>query len=228
MNTPLSQDDAMLAAEYVLRLLDGKDLEDAQERSRVDAGFAKLVFEWRETLSSLDHYFEEEPPSPTAKTDLMQRLFGIAERQSIWDKLPLWRIVTAAIAVIALGLGYLMYSGQSVDMNPQFQAELSTADGSLVLVAGVIPPTHEIVIERIVGAAPEGRVRELWLIAQGASGPVSLGLLEANGSTRIRVPDDIAPGVRTGTIAISEEPFGGSPTGAPTGPVVATATFEDI
>ncbi|PWG68431.1 hypothetical protein DF186_25135, partial [Enterococcus hirae] len=69
---------------------------------------------------------------------------------------------------------------------------------------------------------------ELWLIADGADAPVSLGVLDNAGTTRIRVPDDIAPGVRTGTIAISIEPPGGSPTGAPTGTVVAMATFVDL
>ncbi|NNF90739.1 MAG: hypothetical protein HKM96_05100, partial [Boseongicola sp.] len=114
------------------------------------------------------------------------------------------------------------------DLTPEFQAELTAEDGSLVLIAGVIPATHEIVIERVTGAPPQGRVHELWLIAEDAVAPVSLGVLENEGVTRIRVPDEIAPGVRTGTIAISDEPPGGSPTGAPTGTVLATATFSDI
>lgn len=75
---------------------------------------------------------------------------------------------------------------------------------------------------------PEGRVHELWLIAEGADAPISLGLLDRGGSTRIRVPDEIAPGVRSGTIALSLEPLGGAPDGVPTGPILAMAQFRDF
>lgn len=59
---------------------------------------------------------------------------------------------------------------------------------------------------------------ELWLIAAKADAPVSLGLLDYQGTTRIRMPT-----VRSGTIAFSDEPPRASPTGAPTGPVFAAA-----
>jgi len=103
-----------------------------------------------------------------------------------------------------------------------------TPDGTQLLIAGVIPATHEIVIAQVQRDVPEDRSLQLWLINAGSTVPVPLGLLERAGETRITVPDDIAPGVRSGTLAVSDEPLGGSPTGQPTGEVIATGTFDDI
>jgi anti-sigma-K factor RskA len=67
------------------------------------------------------------------------------------------------------------------------------------------------------------RVLELWSVpAEGRGGPVSLGLISANGAT-VLDPKRIPAGLllqRTDLLAVSVEPPGGSPTGAPTGPVV--------
>ncbi|MDQ4087135.1 MAG: anti-sigma factor, partial [Pseudomonadota bacterium] len=53
--------------------------------------------------------------------------------------------------------------------------------------------------------------------------PVSLGLVQAGAPQRLRVPAQVARHFQArSTIALSVEPPGGSPTGLPTGPVVAT------
>ncbi len=57
-------------------------------------------------------------------------------------------------------------------------------------------------------------MHELWIIAPDAA-PVSLGLL-ADGPLTVQYP--MPP--RGWTLAVSIEPAGGSPTGAPTGPVI--------
>jgi anti-sigma-K factor RskA len=42
------------------------------------------------------------------------------------------------------------------------------------------------------------------------------------------VPAAIAALMRGGILAVSDEPEGGSPTGAPTGDILATAPFADV
>jgi len=62
---------------------------------------------------------------------------------------------------------------------------------------------------------PENRALELWRVADGAA-PQSLGLIDpANPLMQLSVAAE--PG---DTLAVSVEPPGGSPTGAPTGPVI--------
>ena len=62
---------------------------------------------------------------------------------------------------------------------------------------------------------------ELWLIPAGGK-PHPLGLLRAD-HTVIIIPHDLVPHTtRNAVLAVSLEPQGGSPTGQPTGPVIAT------
>lgn len=220
-------DDSTLAAEYVLRLLDESEHASFEERLQGDPQLRRLVHEWEAHLASIaDEVAPTEPPAHV-KQSVIATLHGDAPPSRSWS----WGWFTgfgslAAAAVAA----FLIFAPilSPPDLTPSFQAELAASDGSLVVTAGVIPATHEIVLDRLVGSAPPGRVLELWLIAEGSTAPVSLGLLAAEGTTRIVVPDDIAPGVRTGTIALSDEPPGGSPTGAPTGEILATGTFVDL
>jgi anti-sigma-K factor RskA len=71
------------------------------------------------------------------------------------------------------------------------------------------------------------RVLELWSVPpQGA--PRSLGLISASGTTvlsRAKLPATLLKG-GTAALAVSVEPPGGSPTGAPTGPVVFAGKLQ--
>ncbi|MBD3662592.1 anti-sigma factor [Sulfitobacter aestuariivivens] len=220
-------DDDTRAAEYVLRLLED-DMERAFEaRLANDRDLQSLVQSWEYYLADLAVDIEEVEPPKAVRSRV---LASVADRAGHRSWSPIWSWLAgglvAAGVMVAVVLGGL-FDG-SDDLTPSFRAELISEDRSVILTAGVIPATHEIVVERVAGAPPAEQIHELWLIADGADAPVSLGLLQNEGTTRIRVPDEIAPGVRTGTIAISIEPPGGSPTGAPTGPVVAAAQFSDL
>ena len=70
---------------------------------------------------------------------------------------------------------------------------------------------------------------QLWLVPDGGT-PHSLGLLDPTQPLRIDIAaemmdDDMMSG---GTLAISLEPEGGSPTGQPTGPVVGHGALRSI
>lgn len=217
-------DDDAQAAEYVLRLLDADAEAQFVARLRSEQALRQQVLAWEAHFVALADEVDEVTPPAAVKASVMAAV-GTPKEPSGWRR---WPALISGLAVAAAVAGYVFFGDTRQDLTPAFQAELATEDRSLILVASVIPATHEIVIDRIAGDAPTGGVRELWLIAQGGAAPVSLGLLNPDGATRITVPDEIAPGVRTGTIAISFEPPGGSPTGAPTGPVQATATFSDL
>jgi anti-sigma-K factor RskA len=67
-----------------------------------------------------------------------------------------------------------------------------------------------------------GRALELWAVpAQGA--PRSLGLVQAAGATTLLRPQLLRD---TAAFAVSVEPAGGSPTGAPTGPIVSVGKLR--
>jgi anti-sigma-K factor RskA len=77
----------------------------------------------------------------------------------------------------------------------------------------------------IVPATPQplaaGRAPELWLIPAGQK-PISVGMIASNAPTTIALdPAMLARLGPTAALAVSVEPPGGSPTGQPTGPVIA-------
>lgn len=124
------------------------------------------------------------------------------------DGRRLWRALVPL--ALALGIAALMLA---VPREATLVARLATEGGDLAYEVrhrdGVLS------VARVSGGpASGGRVHELWLLAPGAA-PVSLGLLEG---AELRVAYPVPP--RGWRMAVSLEPGGGSPTGAPSGPVV--------
>jgi anti-sigma-K factor RskA len=77
-------------------------------------------------------------------------------------------------------------------------------DGTLILTA--VAPVD----------VPSGKALELWILPPGGTAPKSLGVLPPAGR-KVELPAMPAAGT---ALMVSLEPPGGSPTGAPTGPVV--------
>jgi anti-sigma-K factor RskA len=77
-----------------------------------------------------------------------------------------------------------------------------------------------IVTLATIAANPQ-QVYELWALPRDGKPPVSLGLLPRQGDIARPLTDrQSAALLAAGKLAVSIEPPGGSPTGAPTGPVV--------
>jgi anti-sigma-K factor RskA len=107
-------------------------------------------------------------------------------------------------------------------------AVLTPTEGDAKPVAAVFEPgTGEV---RLAGAVtiPARRAAELWAIGADAT-PRSLGVLSAGDAPRLTIAAarraQLARGV---PLAISVEPLGGSPTGSPTGPVIATGALTTV
>ena len=83
---------------------------------------------------------------------------------------------------------------------------------------------NRTLVVRRVSAAPEtSRSYELWLIPSRSTTPRSLGVVGADEFTQRPLPGNVDLDLLRGaTYAVSLEPSGGSPSGAPTGPVLFT------
>jgi len=85
-----------------------------------------------------------------------------------------------------------------------------------------------VVVRRVSAAQENGRSYELWLIAGRATPPKSLGVVGSDEFTERPLPVNVdVDALRSFTFAVSLEPAGGSPTGAPTGPVLFTGKAVD-
>lgn len=206
----------LLAAEYALGLLDEDGTRAAVERMRVDPAFAAEVRDWQERLALLAVDLPLVPPHYTVKKRLDAALFTPPARRGIG---PLgWVAGALAAGAIAAAAWVLIAPMQ---MRPDHMAELSAPAHGLRVAAAFDTSASELEVTLAQGTVPAQADLELWWIAPGAA-PVSLGVAPHSGSARLPLPATLgdAAGV---TIALSSEPQGGSPTGQPTGPVIATA-----
>jgi anti-sigma-K factor RskA len=220
-------DDNILAAEYVLQLLGIEERQAFSTRLTEEEELRKLVWNWEIRFAPLTDKIPEISPPARIRDKILERIVSETKHPPLVRRWMLGLIGLVGATAVAL---FVLTTSlrDTTDLEPEFLAELTSENGGVIITAGVIPQTHEIIIDRLAGSPDADRDWELWLIAEGTSAPVSLGLLAKEGTTRIRVPDEIATGVRTGTIAISDEPLGGSPTGLPTGQILVAGTFEDI
>jgi anti-sigma-K factor RskA len=207
--TPREEDDA-LAAEYVLGVLPLDERLAVETRLKSDPAFAGLVARWIDRFAPLNDGYAPVPVPPDLLPKIEQRLFPRSPSARFGWRSWLAGAVTAATIVV----------GALVLMPP-------AAPGTVIASLGTDPAgliyeaRHDggtLRVTRVAGTpAPAGQTHELWLIAPGAA-PVSLGLLGVDPLT-VEYPRPPAGWV----LAVSVEPSGGSPTGAPTGPVILTA-----
>ena len=102
-------------------------------------------------------------------------------------------------------------------------------DLKLALVATAERGSRFLTVKAVTTVdVPAGRALEFWMLPDGRA-PVSMGLVPASGIDRValRAPAGVAL-QEIPALAVSVEPPGGSPTGAPTGPVILTGRVERI
>ncbi len=232
--------DEALALEWALGMLAGAARQAAEDRRRTDPAFAGLCDRWVAVLAPLSDEVPPVAPSP----GLWARISRTIEADETaartpaprpapalrwWNSLALWRGATAAMAALSLALLLARPPGGPPPQPPVLLAATLTAEGGgALLTAALDPGRREVVLAPVSGDAADGRVPELWLIPADGR-PRSLGVIDLKGAQRIAVPAAMAELVADGAVlAVSLEPQGGSPTGAPTGPVVATGTLARI
>lgn len=214
-------DDITLIGEYALHLLDAEQRRAVDQRLLDDANLRQLLKEWDEGFVSLSSEIADETPPLNLKSKIDARLFPDTVKPSLWTRLT--ARLPVAIMLAAMLIVTVFIGSQYVNQNngPVYVAEITGQDGGLVVQAHLTYKTASLQIDRQIGSALKGRSLELWLIAKNETTPVSLGVLPVNSTAEIQIPNAVLEAMIEGTLAISDEPLGGSPTGAPTGDVLA-------
>ncbi|MCL3883024.1 anti-sigma factor [Marivita sp. GX14005] len=213
------------AAEYALGLMTENERAEFEARLVEDADLRAELAAWQTALADLaESEVAPAAPSPQLRKRLEAQLFA-APRASLWQSL--WPYAAGGVAA-ALVLWAAVASDlllPDTPLRPDLRSELAATPegGNLSVLAAVDSATGRLEIVRLDGAPPEGRVFELWLIV-GDSAPVSLGVLEGD-TALLDLPETRRADLAGATLAISDEPPGGSPTGAPTGSVRAAGTL---
>jgi anti-sigma-K factor RskA len=226
----LHDDDMMLAAEYALGVMQGAEREAFARRIAAEPSLAAMVREWDEDFVAMSDDIAPVVPPRHVQKKIEDRLFATspAQESSLWNSLNFWRgLAIASVAgVVALGSWGLMRPGVPLPQNV-LVAQVAGDASAVRLVAHYDQANGLLRLNRTEGAAVAGRSLELWLIA-GTDAPVSLGVLPDGNTSSVSVPASLRGKFKDGVLAISDEPLGGSTTGAPTGAVVATGKLIDI
>jgi anti-sigma-K factor RskA len=213
--------DAVLAAEYALGLMDAAEARAFAVRLDGEPALRRQLAEWEEGLAPLADAVPPVDPPARVKARLEAAIAPAAPRRRSLGWLG-GMLAAGAVAVAVL----LVLPARQVTVPPSFTASIAATDGTLQLAAAL--SGDRLRVERLAGAAPEGRVLELWLIAEGAAAPVSLGVLPDAGVADLTIPAALTAAFAGGVLAVSDEPPGGSPTGAPTGTVLATGAITSL
>jgi anti-sigma-K factor RskA len=227
------EDSTPLAAEYVLGVLSAHERRDFELRLAQDPALVREVEFWEARLGSLAADVGPVPPPSHAWSRIEAAVASesstAASHSGLWQSLAFWRwLTTGSTAVAAASLFALVYiAGTSTSEQP-LVARLDMGGGQAGFVAAIDPARNGLTIVPASVSNVNQRVLELWLIAPGAP-PRSLGLIEPGRAVHINLPPDLIRRVSADvTLAVSVEPPGGSPTGLPTGPVIANGKLTNL
>lgn len=220
-------EDEWLAAEFALGVLSGAEHAEAQARLARDHRFAAQVAAWEERLAPWAAAIEEAAPPPHVWDAITAALPDrTPARAGLWQSLAFWRGLALASALAAACLGAFIYLG-AINREQPLVASIE-GGGHRAFVATIDARRGTVAVVPAAFSADATRVPELWLIP-GDGKPRPLGLLRADRAVTIAIPANLAAQtVRDAVLAVSLEPPGGSPTGAPTGPVIATGKLTSL
>ncbi|CAA9511314.1 MAG: hypothetical protein AVDCRST_MAG09-1383 [uncultured Sphingomonas sp.] len=233
-------DRELLAAEHALRLLEGEELVEARRLHAEDRSFAAEVSSWEERFAP---FFDEIPPvAPGAPVwERIRRAVGGAEPGAdvimMRRKVRRWQGLTglAAAAAVALALAAVPPLLRRPAPPPAAErpapvliASLGDQQSPGSVAVTFVPGASDLLVTASAIERPPGRDHQLWIIPDGGA-PISLGVISTEQSAKRRLSPALAAQFRAGaTVALSREPSGGSPTGQPTGPVVAAGELQAV
>jgi anti-sigma-K factor RskA len=234
------------AAEYVVGVLDADERAAAERRIGADPAFARDVERWTEILTPMAWTL---PPisAPVRLWDRIEQVInakaaGVADGDAqvvdlaLRRSLRLWRAAAAgAAAAAAVLLAAVIWPRQppttvlptaQTRLQPMLVAQLKAARPGPTFFASLDRNTRELVVMPAVIRRAVGHSPQLWLIPDGGK-PISLGLVSFDQPVRLPAASSVGAVGRL-TLAVTMEPLGGSPTGDPTGPVVASGVLTRL
>ena len=217
-----------LAAEFVLGTLSARVRRRFQSLMRYDAGLRAAVDDWERKLDPLGAGLAERQPPPRVWTSIAARIRAdrVRTRTTASSGLRFWRALALALTVVlAVGMVYLGTALRD-ERRPDMMAVLNDekSEAALLVAWPLQQGEQKFVDVRIVAPKldPPAGSWELWLIpSDRMDRPISAGLVAMTPDQRLQIPAEAAAALaKAWGFAVSIEPKGGSPTGAPTGPVI--------
>jgi len=210
---------ALLAAEYVLGTLRGAARRRLERVATSNTPVRAEIAFWEERLLPLALTLAPVAPRPQTYAGIAARL-GFERGQPTRARPARWLVpLVAAVALLAVGITWRLLT-----LEPRYvtSAVVTQPDGRALWQIGISGGGDRLRISAVGASSPgAGKDFELWALSDTGAAPVSLGLVPVSGVERRSLTERQRAAVLAAhKLAISIEPRGGSPTGAPTGPVV--------
>jgi len=234
-NGPERGGDDLLAAECVLGVLAADERQIASRRIDSETAFARRVAAWEVHFAPMAAAYAAVEPPASVKAAIDRRLFAssaataAAPGAGLSSSLAFWRgIAAAAIAALALYVALPFVNPPAPRPETTLVASLAADNSNVKYLAVYDAARHEVGLSLVSGERGAGKDFELWMI-EGKNAPVSMGVIPAGQTARMAVTPAVQHKLAQGAVlAVSLEPTGGSPTGQPTGPVVAAGDLKGI
>jgi anti-sigma-K factor RskA len=221
------------AAEHALGVTSAEMRALAEVRRVREPGFDHAVAAWEERLAPLADGIAPMTPRHRVWPRVAKHIGVRGGLHSV----GFWRGATAASLALAAASVLLV-----VIPAPPPPTEPASAPAPAPVLTGLIAPAPgaagptvvatvdeargELIFTAASVATAAGKSAELWVIPAGQK-PQSLGVIAAGEERRMPLPAAlIGDAQATAVLAITLEQAGGSPTGAPQGPVVATGGLK--
>lgn len=213
----------LLAGEFVLGTLQGPGRRRLERELPKNRMLRSFVEEWEQRMIPLG--LSLQPMEPPAKVwNLLQRQLGPkAKTAGLWHHLGFWR--SLGIFASSVALLFLVYFGSHGKMfwgqQASYVSMLMNEKAQSTWMVSLGPKMESLEVKAMHPMSlPPDKSYELWMLPGGGQAPISLGLMPMSGSMKMPLPEKARAAVAQAQgLAVSLEPAGGSPTGAPTGPV---------
>ena len=227
------------AAEYVLGTLPADERARFVERLRSDSALRAQVNRLQARLSPLDDLAAPATPRPEVWANIERQTLRTAAANvaaesaganvlALRRRLNIWRGSTFIAGALAAGLAAIVVldrtAVQPVVEGGRYVAVVDSDGHEPALIAEVDTAAGIIRVRSLKAETPQGKSLELWHVEEGKQ-PRSLGILQA-GLDAQTIQETAGP--VNGLLAVSVEPEGGSPSGAPTGPIVYTGRLIPV
>lgn len=241
----MTDETAMLAraGDYVLGLMDDAERARAELDLQKDESFREAIVRLASHLHQIDLTASAEPIPDTMWDNIKEHIRALpsagggvspSKPEISSDGNPRignagWarRVAMAACLLLGAGLGYLV---RDVFMSPPQPVVVVVLDTEANTPGAVFEAYSDRTI-RILPLedfnVPEGKTLQVWTLYDRAVGPVSLGTLANARETILTGPEQPLPQPEQ-LYEITLEPYPGSPTGKPTGPILVKGFAKPV
>lgn len=208
-------DDDVLAAEYVLHLLDPDSRAIVSRRLEIDGSLRAMVVDWTERLVPLADNIKAVTP-PDGLRDRL-RTITADDRATTQPRVASGRRFSLgallgggfAAALLALLAVFFLPQIQSPLGDPVYVADVEAPERQLIVQASYDTAADTLTVRREGGEAPEGRVLQVWLLTEDQP-PHAIGTFADDDEVTVPVTPFWGERIPSGQFAVSEEPPGGS------------------